>query len=101
MKNYNPADAEVTLVHSPLCQRITRDGTEVSIQIYGDGNGGWLLEIVDEFGTSTVWDDSFATDQEAFAEALEAMDELVSQIRSPLPLSTNQNVLTMPTPSKR
>jgi hypothetical protein len=33
MKKNNSTDAEDSLVYSPLCQRITRDGTEVGIQI--------------------------------------------------------------------
>lgn len=61
-------------VHSPLSQRLSRDGTRVEIQIYEDGNAGWLLEVVDEFGNSTVWDDSFLTDQAALAEALKTIE---------------------------
>jgi hypothetical protein len=57
-------------VHSPLSQRLSRDGTTVEIQIYDDGKDGWLLEVVDEFGNSTVWDESFLTDDAALAEAL-------------------------------
>jgi hypothetical protein len=56
MKENNSIDAEDSLVCSILCQRVTRDGTEVDIQIYNDDKGGWLLEVVDEFGNSTVWD---------------------------------------------
>ncbi|MCI0152240.1 UPF0149 family protein [Paraburkholderia sediminicola] len=63
-------------VHSPLSQRLTqtRNGTAVEIEIYDDGEGGWLLEIVDEFGNSTVWDDPFPTDSAALAEALNTID---------------------------
>ena len=48
-----------------------RGETAVEIEIYEDGKGGWLLEVVDEFGNSTVWDDSFPTDNAALAEALQ------------------------------
>ncbi len=51
-----------------------RGETAVEIEIYEDGKGGWLLEVVDEFGNSTVWDDSFSTDSAALAEALKAID---------------------------
>jgi hypothetical protein len=44
------------------------------MEIYDDGKGGWLLEVVDEFATSTVWGDSFATDSAALAEALKTID---------------------------
>ena len=72
MKKNNSTEAEDSLVYSPLCQRLTRDGTEVDIQIYKDDKGGWLLEIVDEFWNSTVWDDSFTTDRRSDACSSEA-----------------------------
>ncbi|MFC6634691.1 hypothetical protein [Microbulbifer taiwanensis] len=53
-----------------------RDGeVSVHIDIYEDGEGGWLLEIVDENNNSTVWEDSFDTEQEALEEALDALRE--------------------------
>ena len=45
------------------------------VQIYGDFKGAWILEVVDAENASHVWDDHFATDQEALAEALRALDE--------------------------
>jgi uncharacterized protein len=66
---------------------VSRDGTIVEIQIYEDGKGGWLLEIVDEFGNSTVWDESFLTDQAALTEALKTIERegIASVIGSPPP----------------
>lgn len=61
-------------VYSPLCQCVVRDGTSVDIAIYDDGDGGWLLEVVDEFGNSNVWDESFASDSAALAEAMNTID---------------------------
>jgi hypothetical protein len=43
---------------------VTRDGKTVQIEIYDDGEGGWLLKVVDDYGNSTVGDTSIATDQE-------------------------------------
>jgi hypothetical protein len=43
---------------SPLAQSITRDGRTIRIDIYDNGEGGWILEVVDEYGNSTVWDDA-------------------------------------------
>ena len=64
------------LVYSPLQQRVTRDGHAVDIQIYKSiEEEAWLLEVVDDFGGSTVWDGTFATDREALDAALEAIDE--------------------------
>ena len=71
---HTATEAERYPVRSPLSQRVARDGTAVEIEIYDDGKDGWLLEVVDEFGTSTVWDESFATDSAALAEALKAID---------------------------
>ena len=65
-------DYEVKM--SPLSQRKEIEGKAIEVQIYEDDDGGWLLEVVDEFGNSTVWDDSFETD-------VEAMNELEKTIR--------------------
>ncbi|MBO6506810.1 MAG: hypothetical protein JJ977_18580 [Kordiimonadaceae bacterium] len=62
-------DEEFELIYSPLCQKLSSGGRTVDIQIYGDGNGKWLLEIEDEYGNSTVWDDPFETDSQALLEA--------------------------------
>ena len=56
---------------SPLCQQISSEDSTVSVEIYEDGQGGWLLEVVDEYGNSTVWDESFPTDSAALTEAKE------------------------------
>lgn len=61
--------------HSPLAQSLTRDGKTVQVEIYDDGEGGWILEVVDEHGNSTVWDDPFQTDREALDEALRTINE--------------------------
>ncbi len=60
---------------SPLSQVITRDGETVKVEIYGDGEDGWLLEVIDEYGNSTVWEAPFETDQEALDEVLKTIDE--------------------------
>jgi len=61
--------------HSPLAQSVTRDGKTVRVDIYEDGEGGWLLEVVDEYWNSTVWDEPFATDLKALGEALRTIDQ--------------------------
>jgi len=60
---------------SPLSQRYEEDGQVVHIEIYEDGEGGWLLEIVDEDNNSTMWEDSFDSDGDALAEALAAIEQ--------------------------
>lgn len=59
---------EYALEMSPLCQQLTRDGKTVEVEIYRGPDSDWHLEVVDEFGNSTVWDDTFPTDTEAFQE---------------------------------
>jgi hypothetical protein len=54
---------------SPLSQDLTKDGKSVKVDIYRGDGGDWTLEVVDEFGNSTVWDDEFATDAAALDEA--------------------------------
>jgi uncharacterized protein len=83
------AEANRYPVHSPVSQRLSRDGTTVEIQIYEDGKAGWLLEVVDEFGNSTVWDDSFLTDQAALAQALNTIErEGITSVLGPVPATT-------------
>ncbi|MCW4152768.1 hypothetical protein OM427_24955 [Halomonas sp. 18H] len=60
---------EFDLEMSPLCQKLSADGKTVQVDIYRGNGSDWHLEVVDEFGHSTVWDDQFPTDQEALDEA--------------------------------
>ncbi|MBW2941415.1 hypothetical protein [Zhongshania aquimaris] len=53
---------------SPLCRVIEQDGKTLRVEICEDGDGGWLLEVFDEFNNSTVWEDSFESDQDALFE---------------------------------
>ena len=64
---------ETDIIHSPLEQTYRADGHSMHIQIYRSVDSQWVLELVDEGGTSTVWDDLFATDTQALAEALMAI----------------------------
>lgn len=60
-------DNDPELEYSPLCGPVSRDELTVHVQIYriaGLGEG-WVLEAVDHKGGSTVWNESFATDQVA------------------------------------
>jgi uncharacterized protein len=51
------------------------DGTKIQIDIYrGEDESGWVLEVIDEENTSTVWDDPFDTDQEALNEVMEVIE---------------------------
>jgi uncharacterized protein len=70
-------DAFHPLALSPLSTGVTREGTSVDVHIYragDDSRDGWILEIIDPLGTSTVWDDPFPTDGAALAEALNTIN---------------------------
>ncbi len=67
---------EPELIQSPISQSITRDGHALQVDIYRlEGEVDWVLEVVNETGTSHVWDDRFATDQAALDAVHEAIDE--------------------------
>jgi uncharacterized protein len=67
---------EGVIEHSPLERDVTRDDATVRICIYrGRDDPDWLLEIEDEHGGSTCWDDRFHSDQAALDEALRSIDE--------------------------
>ena len=63
-------DDDPEIESSPWSGIVTRDGITVRVKIYRftGRSEGWSLEVVDRGGASTVWEDLFATDQEAHAE---------------------------------
>jgi uncharacterized protein len=64
-------DEDYKMIESALSRQITRDGVTIDVKIYrGEDDGGWILEVVDEFGGSTVWQEPFATEAEALNEVL-------------------------------
>ncbi len=69
---------------SPLSQAISSGGMTVRVDIYEGGSGKWILEIVDEYNNSTVWDDTFESDSEALTEAKKTiLEEGVSSLIGP------------------
>ena len=69
-------NTEPELIQSPLSQTITCDGHTLQVDIYRlEEEIDWLLEVVNEDGTSHVWDDRFPTDQAALDAVHEAIDE--------------------------
>lgn len=65
-------DTEQQYEFSEFSGQFIDDGVVVVIGIYRPAgtNADWTLEVVDQEGYSTIWDDSFATDREAFEEFL-------------------------------
>ncbi|MBV6319544.1 UPF0149 family protein [Duganella violaceipulchra] len=66
---------EPELIDSPLSQTIVRDGKPIRLDICNDADGGWLLEAVDQHGNSTVWKESFPTEQDALDEGLRTIND--------------------------
>jgi hypothetical protein len=67
---------EPVLVKSPLSTRIENENTFVDIEIYRlEEQDFWTLEVVDELGGSTVWDDEFPSDEAALKKALSAIEQ--------------------------
>ncbi|WP_372610568.1 hypothetical protein [Halomonas sp.] len=63
---------EPELIQSPLNQAITRNGYTLRVDIYRlEDETDWLLEAVNEDGTSRAWDERFATDQAALDARIE------------------------------
>lgn len=65
------------LEHSPLCGIFTREGITLEVQIYRFAGTAdvWTLEVVNHQGGSTVWTESFFTDQAAHKAFVRAVDE--------------------------
>ncbi len=68
-------NSEPDVKMSPLCRPLTVEGHTVQVEIYEGDPGKWLLEVVDAFGNSTVWNEQFDTDQQALDEVSRAIIE--------------------------
>ena len=69
-------DRDPTIITSPLSRSITRDDITVEVNIYRlEHEPQWALEVVNTHGTSSVWDDPFETDEEAYAAFEQAVAE--------------------------
>jgi hypothetical protein len=69
-------EREPNIVHSGLSGVVSKDGVTVEVFIYRlERELSWTLEVVNAVGTSIVWDDLFASDEDAFAEFQRTVDE--------------------------
>ena len=71
----------------PLSQKITRNGVTVDVHIFrGDNDPVWILEVVDQEGGSTVWEDTFETEQDALNEVFQtiASEGIACFLRDPI-----------------
>jgi len=70
------AEEEPKLVYSEHCGHYLVDGESLEVLIYkGDDEQGWTLEVVNQHGTSTVWDDPFISDGLAWRAFTQAAEE--------------------------
>lgn len=67
-------DTDPTIIESALSRTVSRDGITVRVLVYRlEHNPKWALEVVNDAGTSTVWDDLFDTDEAAFEAFTQAV----------------------------
>lgn len=74
------------VITSRLSRKFTRDGITIEILIYRiENDPAWQLEVVAPEGRSTVWEDLFATEQDALNEAFQtiASEGITSFLRAP------------------
>ncbi|WP_419826230.1 hypothetical protein [Sphingomonas sp.] len=70
------ADRDPNLITSGLSRIVTREGRSVRVEIYRlENRPGWALEVVNDKGTSTVWDELFDSDDAAEAAFRETLAE--------------------------
>ena len=63
------AQRDPNIVRSGLSHRSTQGEVTVDVEIYRlENETGWALEVVDQKGGSTVWEDLFPTDDVALEE---------------------------------
>ncbi len=64
------------LVYSSHCADVAIDDLPFEVQIFrAEHEAEWLLEVIDEVGTSHVWDETFEDDREAFDAAVQTIEE--------------------------
>jgi uncharacterized protein len=69
-------DRDPNIVTSGLSCSVTSDDITVDVRIYRlEHDTHWFLEVVNEKGTSTVWDAPFDTDDEALVAFELAVEE--------------------------
>ena len=71
------SDPDPKILKSPLSNMFTSDGITVRVEIYRvEGAQGWTLELIDPNWNSVVWDELFATEDEAMEEFLTGVQDV-------------------------
>lgn|GEM_PF-523051 len=64
------------IIFSPFCGTFEKDDRTVEVNIFRvEPNTTWHLEVINEMNTSTVWDDPFVSDADAYAEFMATVEE--------------------------
>ena len=73
-------ERDPNIVKSGLSRTVKTDGVTVEVSIIRlEGETQWSLEVVDSANTSIVWDELFATDEDAYAEFERTVADRVPQ----------------------
>ena len=69
-------DDDFKIISSPLSTSIAQDGMTIEVHICrGEKDDGWTLEVVDQLGGSTAWEEIFASDLDALEEVKQTIAE--------------------------
>ncbi|GHC14075.1 hypothetical protein [Cerasicoccus arenae] len=68
-------EEEYKVKYSPLCKKIEVERTVIEVLIYADDHGKWILEVMDEDGTSHLWNQHFDTDEQALEEVISIIEK--------------------------
>jgi hypothetical protein len=69
-------EEEYKIIDSPLSREYTSEGHTVDVQIYSDEDQKeWILEVVNEAGTSILWDDPFDSDEKALEAFIQTVEK--------------------------
>jgi hypothetical protein len=67
---------EPILIYSRLNGHFTKDGVTVEVSIISNNlDPAWSLEVINDVGTSIVWDQQFETDDQAYAAFRQVVEE--------------------------
>lgn len=63
------------IIYSSHCAKFSKDGQTVEVNIFRlETETTWHLEVINERNTSTVWDDPFETEDDAYSEFLSTIE---------------------------
>lgn len=61
-------EQNIEVENSSLSQELSVGDKTIDVQIYRERGGDWVLEVIDEFHNSRIWNELFSSDAEALNE---------------------------------